>query len=45
MKINGTTVSSLSEINKIKKELSAGDKMIFLVYRSGETLEIELIVE
>ena len=45
MKINGTTVSSLSEINKIKKNLTTGDKMIFLVYRNGQTLEIELTVE
>ncbi|MDY3929904.1 MAG: PDZ domain-containing protein [Clostridia bacterium] len=45
MKINGEAVASVSEINKIKKELLPGEKMVFLIYRDGETIEIELTVE
>jgi serine protease Do len=41
-KVNGTEVTSMSDINTIKQDFSAGDKMTLTIYRSGETMDIEI---
>ena len=45
MKVDGTAVKSVSEINKIRDTHSAGDKMVFGIYREGETMDIEITLE
>lgn len=45
IKINSRPVKTLAEIVKIKNSLSVGDEMIFTVYRNGDTLDINIILE
>lgn len=45
IKINSSPVKTLAEIVKIKNGLSVGDEMIFTVYRNGDTLDINIILE
>lgn len=40
--VNGTTISTMSDINKIKEECKAGDKMTLTIYRSGKTKKIKI---
>ncbi len=40
IKADGTTVKSVSEINKIRDSHKAGEEIILTVYRDGETLDI-----
>ena len=42
MKVDGTVVKSIAEINTIRDAHKPGDKLIFTVYRDGETLDIEV---
>ncbi len=40
--INGTDISTMSELNEIKNSLNIGDKITLTVYRNEETKKIEL---
>ena len=40
--VNGTEVHTTEEISRIKDEMQVGDKMILLVWRNGETMEISI---
>jgi serine protease Do len=42
MKVDGTTVKTVSEINKLRDTHSHGDTMVFTVYRDGETMDISV---
>lgn len=41
-KVNGTEVSSVSDVNKALEDNKVGDKVVFTVYRSGKTSDISL---
>ena len=41
-KVNGKKITCMSDINEIKEELAAGDKMTLTIYRSGKTREITI---
>ena len=45
IKINTQPVKTLAEIVKIKNSLSAGDEMLFTVYRNGNTIDVSIILE
>lgn len=45
IKINTQPVKTLAEIVKIKNSLSAGDEMLFTVYRNGNTIDVIIILE
>lgn len=45
IKINGEPVRTLAQIIKKKNALEIGDKMVFSVYRGGETLDLTVILE
>lgn len=40
--IDGTEISSMNELNKIKEQKNIGDKITLTVYRSGETKKVEI---
>lgn len=40
--VNGKTISTMSDINKIKEKCKAGDEMTLTVYRSGKTKKIKI---
>lgn len=40
--IDGTEISSMNELNKIKEQKNIGDKITLTVYRSGETQKVEI---
>lgn len=42
IKVNGKEITCMSDINEIKEDYSAGDKMTLTVYRSGKTKDIEI---
>ena len=42
--VNGTPVTTTSEINDIKNRFSVGDEMTFSIWRDGETLEITIVL-
>lgn len=42
MKVDSTPVKSVAEINTIRDAHKPGDKLIFTVYRDGETLDVEV---
>ncbi|MDO5547600.1 MAG: trypsin-like peptidase domain-containing protein [Eubacteriales bacterium] len=42
IKVNGKEITCMSDINTIKEDFSAGDKMTLTVYRSGKTKDIEI---
>lgn len=42
IKADGTPVKSVSEINKIRDTHTAGDTMVFTIYRDGEMLDINV---
>lgn len=44
MKVDGTSVKSVSEINKIRDSHQKGDTILFTVYRDGETLELGIVL-
>lgn len=45
IKINGEPVSTLAQIIKKKNSLESGSKMVFTVYRNGETLDLTVVLE
>ena len=45
MKVDGTAVKSVSEINRIRDSHTHGDTIVFTVYRDGETLDINVTLE
>ncbi len=45
IKINEEPVNSLSEINKIKSSLNVGDTMNIVIYRNGETIICNIVLE
>ncbi len=45
MKVDGTPVKSVSEINKIRDSHTKGDTIVFTVYREGETIDINIVLE
>ena len=45
IKINTQPVKTLAEIVKIKNSLSAGDEMLFTIYRNGNTIDVSIILE
>lgn len=40
--VNGKTITTMSDINKIKEKCKAGDSMTLTVYRSGKTKKIKI---
>lgn len=42
LKVDGTTVKSISEINKIRDSHKKGDTLIISIYREGEMLDINV---
>ena len=40
--INGTKISSMNELNKIKNDKKIGDEITLETYRNGETLQVKL---
>ena len=45
MKVDGTPVKSVSEINQIRDTHTHGDTIVFTVYRDGETIDINITLE
>lgn len=41
---DGTTVTTMRELNKIKESFSSGEKMSMMVHRDGKNIEINLIL-
>ncbi|MBR4720349.1 MAG: trypsin-like peptidase domain-containing protein [Clostridia bacterium] len=44
LKVDGTTVKSVAEINKIRDTHKKGDTIIITVYRDGEVIDINVIL-
>ena len=42
--VNGTPVTTTSEVNEIKNQFSVGDEMTFSIWRDGETMEITIVL-
>ncbi len=42
--VNGTPVTTTTEINDIKNELSVGDEITFSIWRDGEVIEITIVL-
>lgn len=42
LEVNGEKVCSVSEVNAIKDQFGVGDTLTMLIYREGETLEMEI---
>ena len=40
--IDGTEISSMNDLNKIKEQKNIGDKITLTVYRSGETKKVDI---
>ena len=40
--IDGTKVSSMNELNKIKQEKNIGDEITLDIYRNGETIQVKI---
>ncbi len=40
--IDGTEISSMNELNKIKEQKNIGDKITLTIYRSGDTKKVEI---
>ena len=45
LRVDGNVVKSISDINKIKEQHVKGDKLKISLYREGEEMEIEVILE
>lgn len=43
--IDGETISTMDELNEIKNQHNAGDAITLGIYRSGETLEVQLTLQ
>ena len=44
LKVDGTPVKSIAEINKIKDTHKAGDTLVITVYRSGEIIDVNVVL-
>ena len=42
LRVDGTAVKSIADINKIKDTHRSGDKLIITLYRDGELLDVEI---
>ncbi len=42
--INGTEITTMSEINDIKENFKAGDTITLNIYRSGQNLDIDIVL-
>ena len=40
--VNGVTITSVAEINRIKEGLEVGDTIVLTIYRDGETFDLEI---
>ncbi|MCD8025618.1 MAG: trypsin-like peptidase domain-containing protein [Clostridiales bacterium] len=43
--VNGTEVTSSSEVESVLEDFEVGDTVTFTVYRSGQTVDIDLVLE
>ncbi len=44
LKVDGTPVKSISDINRIRDSHQKGDKLIITIYRDGETLDVTIVL-
>lgn len=45
VKVNDTTVTSVQEINNIKEKLKVGDTIVLTIYKNGELVDINVVLE
>ena len=43
-KANGEEVTTLPELNEIKDQFKAGDKLVLTIYRNGQNVDIEVVL-